>query len=1045
MQTRHLLTQKLMIGSLFASTLFFQALPTLAQEPFGAAKFIKAMEEQRKQQNGGAYEALATALKAFQKRSSTLPPKEAAKQWLALLDQYFEAADNVRNYNEEEMQKVLVVLPAPTTWEELVLAIRARKQGEGKAAKRDRALRILAATLQGDYITLKNEVDSFQKDFPNPNFLSMLESLREALPVKDETADGQKAERVFKRIRDQIKQTTQGNQQRGGRFIGFQYGGGVALGDLASEVNVLRVSPFLKEVFTTANMPFDVPHGTKTFDIAKRVVMEQMDKLAFPQWRLAQTDDNIALYEAMERKFPPPKPAKPIEAKPNDPQQPNMGEDSGPKYNSEQRAALTFYLTNLAQKGKTPQALARIEQEGIDDQNALFEMQGYYGSFAPLKATQRKLALNLLRTVLQKNPSLFYWRALGTLAQQTQQTSALKETFLQASKRPNLHPSNRSSIENALYTAYVESDQIDEAVALLRTIRKRPKEKRDPRRYYNYNPYEDSASIPSRLAMLGAACNRPDLVAESAKYAQEDLKKESNGYSYYGDTSVIDALCKMGRGQEAEQYLWSQVTGKREQWQGFENMGQPLIKVYHTMKRYGDIVLMLDRFPYWQATDLREQDDYRSVHFYAANALSQIGRTQETTTILEYALERHLGTTMYGYREKLVDVVELLVRLRGEKANPYLDRLIQLYPSTSELIYAKALICQKAGKIKEAEPYIAPLMQAVTLQETLDPDFATAVFRLSAAYYEAVGDKKQADTSRTYERAVQIIAQAQECERAGLETRKRKQYQEAFKLAPNLIVTRAAVAQIAEVSGKAQEAEQHYQALYETLAKASPTTSKSKRNYFPYFGGMAAYYYYMNTMEGGEKGTSIAIKTQEKVYSALLAKEPKSAYAHYLLGTVRLTQEKYGDAIKLFQQATKLDDTYLPAWHSLVSIADRSPVPISDIEDISLRAFQLAPTDSENSSFSKVKDLKKLWKTVETVQNKRLPEPPDSIYVLLESKRMKEQANAQNGGTSFSGGGGWRGRGEGVPTPGQALMRHPLVSSVVSLLHYTTYPWGDNE
>jgi tetratricopeptide (TPR) repeat protein len=1003
------MAKKTCLFGILCALLLWQASPLQAQEVYGADRFLKLMAERRKPVILEPPERFYAALKAYNESLPRLTSNEATKQWLALIDDCFEKLEEATNvYDNTPLTRTIQALPSPKIWDEIAQAVHSRKLGTGKAIKRERGLRMLAHALTGNYTGIKTEVDSLEKDFPNVQWKYLMESIRGSLPTTEQDIDY-----IFRRIRGDIK------NRQGREGENAHYYSNVSLDALESISSNPRVAAFLKEILTTVTVPLEKPKGTKTLLLAKRVALEQIKRLAHPQWVLAQGDDNITLYEAMERRFPPPQPINALERRPKGRQDVERS-----AFDRTQRQALGDYLINLARKGKTTQALARLEREGVDPNNQLLG-QGRYSWFFEHDASKSKTIFHLLRTLLQKRPELFYWGALKESVVDTRQTEAVKGLFFQAAKRPNLHPINRSHVEEMLYNFYLEEDKVAEAVNLLRATRKRPRDAQPAQYDTVFGSFGDAKEVPNRLAELGATLHRPDLVLESLKYATEDLKRDQNGFR---TTYNIDSLCEVGKGREAERYLWNELKTPRDEDTNFKDIGESLFKVYHALKRYGDMVYLLDRFPDWGITDLLEQEDPLLL-LYAAEALAQVGRTQDAVAVLEFSIESTFRRGREGRMGKIIKNIEILVNLRGEKASPYFEKLLSFYPDTPELLYAKALICQKTGWIKEAPPHLTRLLQVVQNQASLDGDFTHAVLVIAIPCAEAQGDTKQVASLRALERSTHLLAQANEYAQKGLWVRHHKLCQEAYALTPNRMTALMVMGVIAEENGKTKEAEQYY----ETSCKIRWEALTNSPNPNHLFIGTQNALFPIGIIAYLVEKDALAQKVQERFYSALCAKEPRRAMPHYLLSGVRFAQGRKEDAIKLLLKATEVDETFLPAWGSLLAMLKNYPTLFSEREDIALRAFQHIPYASGYVDLKAIENLKKLWYAVESVQDRRREVNLESVYVLQASRLTLEQNRGTNGSTNYRREQVLRGW-SATPTPGEALRQNRIVSAIFDMI-----------
>lgn len=969
-----------------------------AEEPASAIQFLKAMEKKKTL----TLEPIFRACVDFEKRSTSLPPKEAAKQWLELMDQYFVAARQAREFNTSDYQKVIGVIPRPDSWEEIVFSIRNRKSTEPKTIKQERALRILAAVLEGNNTVVRKETEDYAKDFTDKPLADCITPILDALnssPIVVTEVTGQKMEHVVSQLRDQIKKVIAGNGTEGNGFLGYLF----PLPDLVSDINVLRTIPFLKKIFTTAPLEFSIPRTSKTFPVAQRVVREQIDQLKAPQWSLAHCIDNIEIFEALTQRFPPPKLQKPTVA------EASIG-SNGPSYSSTQRKALSYYILSLALKGKMKEALGHLEANATQADNGLFGET--YGQSMNLTDSERKVVFGLLKTVLTKNPNLGLWSSFTTIGTQFHQIGQNKSLLLKASYAHNLDPNIRGPLEDALYLAYSENEQIEEAVALLRTIEARPKPANGT---FGGGSYTSMYGPPlRRLITLGQLYQRPEWIKDGVQFAINLTKAQA-----FSPESImlVPLFIQLGRPQEALQYLWSQTKNGLEPWKISQELGEQLLTCYHATQRYSDAVLILDRFTGWQMGDL-----------------AHTGRAKEAIPILQSLLPQVIGYYSQYPAGTLLDTITLLIRLQPDQTGVLLEKLSRLYRDTSALLLGRAMLAQKQGKTAEAEQYARDAWNRLRYAPSAEEKTSLATCRFLSSLSSIKQDKRSAEVFRNNERGILLFQQAKQLQRAGILPKAYQLYQEAVSLAPDVVGLRSLAGKLAEQMAFAKEAEAHYQRLAELQVEddqlsfpPNPSDYSDSNNYD------------WATLAGWYTSSPLQSAVTTRICKAKLAKEPNHVQAHVVLGNMFAQQGQTSLAYEEFQQATKIQPKHAQAWQQMLNIASISPNSYPHIEEVALQLFHLEPARGTYSGIlSKIDNLHKLWKVVQEVQPLLLPEVPESLYVLTESKHALESQN-QTQGTHFSNSGAMLQLDRGVPTPGQAIAMHKLVQPVSLLILTALY------
>jgi hypothetical protein len=130
-----------------------------ALDYLGASAVLKQVEARNAQpglkQKSSELSKLHDDLKSFAASITNLPPDDAAKQWLALVDRAAKVRQQNRmNYTPDEQpidaKELLAVLPPPSDWSALSNAIAARPPAGNGQELRELGLHFLADTLTGN-------------------------------------------------------------------------------------------------------------------------------------------------------------------------------------------------------------------------------------------------------------------------------------------------------------------------------------------------------------------------------------------------------------------------------------------------------------------------------------------------------------------------------------------------------------------------------------------------------------------------------------------------------------------------------------------------------------------------------------------------------------------------------------------------------------------------------------------------------------------------------------------------------------------------------
>src|SRR6266404_2788893 len=128
----------------------------------GAAEVLQQASQapsKSKEASKDPYAPFRDKLKAFASQSTNLPPDQAARQWLGLVDEFEKESVRIAGSARRgpwagrpvQLEEVLEVLSPPASWAELEKAVEARSAAAAKGEqKRELGLRVIAHTLTGN-------------------------------------------------------------------------------------------------------------------------------------------------------------------------------------------------------------------------------------------------------------------------------------------------------------------------------------------------------------------------------------------------------------------------------------------------------------------------------------------------------------------------------------------------------------------------------------------------------------------------------------------------------------------------------------------------------------------------------------------------------------------------------------------------------------------------------------------------------------------------------------------------------------------------------
>src|SRR6185436_3853058 len=173
--------------------------------------------------------------------------------------------------------------------------------------------------------------------------------------------------------------------------------------------------------------------------------------------------------------------------------------------------------------------------------------------------------------------------------------------------------------------------------------------------------------------------------------------------------------------------------------------------------------------------------------------------------------------------------------------------------------------------------------------------------------------------------------------------------------------------------GRRQEAFEHYRRAYELMPAS--------------FGRVESHCFGCEGAFQGPVQQGIA----EKVFTDLLAKDPKRPQVHYLLGYLQMERGIYGDALKRFRASVELDPEYLNAWKNLQELAKHVYIDARERDRTRLKLLQLDPLQRHvRYELEGVGDLAELWRAVATANASYKPPADATLYPLRRSATAVE-------------------------------------------------------
>ena len=949
-------------------------LPAFAEDYVGADLLLKkaatlAAEAKTpsKNTNADSPKKLVGDLKAFREDSATLAPEEAATRWFSFAERLSKFSPEELNEargeeNERNLSFLTLIesLPSPAAWAALAKVAEFRPEGKEAEGIRTNVLRLCIHWITQNTAAQDKDMAAFKAQFDQlkePNRSYVQQTLDECQSQLLEYSDN--GEAILANLNRQLTRKTEDPFQR--RQINVP--------DLVTLVGEKNATDFFKKALKTKNVELNIQHGEETKSLARKLALQSVKEMQQPQWKLAESIDGVALYEAMAKKFP----------------KTGTGER---EYN--RRDAQAYYLLSLIMAQRTNEAIG-VARELTDGDNASLPEDG----LAALERGGHTAAVAaFLHDLLEQKPDLPFWNEYVGIAPKAGQADKMVSLAKSASQREGLSPKQRCAVLKVLARAYLAADNVEKGIETMRkqiAIAKTIPESANS----SYSEVTDSAST---LATLGIVLERKDITDEGIQAIRDSLKDTTASRDRNRTNTALQTLARLltnsHRGPEAEAAL-GEILGKLQQpvrgqytdYYGMRNALCKLMALYHQANRPADVLTLLDRAPFWGCKDLKEiysesetlnhNEDY--VGYFAASALVATGRNKEALPILETLLQEHGGYD---------PAYELLIQIAPDTAMAKLDALFARDPFEERPLIWKAKLLLKAGQLEEAEKCAR---QAISIDPTdgeEGPGRRLRAYATLGEIREARGDKKEAEFLKEVLTSVRHSDQADQMHEVGLVTRALKLYEESLTHFADAYCIQARLAFRKAELGDMTGAEEHYRRAYELMPNQ--------------FGRVESYCFGCEGAFRGAQAQGIA----ERVFTKLAKESPEKPQIHYLLGYLRDEQNRYADALIEFRQAVKIDPDYLNAWKKIAEVSENMRLPAAERDAIQLNLLRLDPLGRHSSfQFDRVSNLSAAWTAMENAAKLEKP-APENLYPLAASAeeitKQQEEA-AKNHGRSYYG------------------------------------------
>ncbi len=936
-----------------------------AQELRGAQAIIEEVQSASTPPPGSENTPVAqlkAKIQNFKTAQSRLKPDQSAANWLALADQYFQlpAADplqRLRGSAALSFPELFAVLPGPETWPDLVRLVSMRPAPTDKTAVRELVFRALISSLAGDYNQASESIKSAEtlsrKASSNTRaYISYgLPQLKNALiSISDSPTDRKQM------IEDQLSFYETTREQESWRIPDL-----VLLIGREEAQKVLRRAL----VLPTARLSFG--EGKETKALARQVALGIIDKIVIPPWDLVDAPQALALYEALNKKFPEVDQATIERLQSTGAPGVGFGQD-----NYERLAARQNYLLGLVLAGRREDAsklLLKLQTRPDDFSSAL--------AFShEITASEAGKVADFLAEFLPAHPQYPLWELYVSTASVSGQTATMLTNIKTILQDGAITDEIKQTVRQQYYPALLSADQVDDAVLEMSKLIN-GEEGQDE----GGSDKKDNAILS--LAKLGAVLDKPEWL-QQALTAWQNRSPKSSSSPYLRSVSFLEVatlLISKGEFPQAEAIITAELKHKNApefSIPGYSEGGNQLLvtlaSLYTAAGRSKDVLLLMDSAPWWNVGDLAEihissgeytrHEHQPEIHYLAAKALAAENRTEEAIAILKFLL-----LVRPGYDP----AYDLLISLQKEAALPFLDQLFQMDKFEERPLIWKAAIFKTQNKLDEAEKL---LRQAIAIDpsdgEQGPPDRMRA-YSFLADVLAAKGNNKDAAVFQNAVKAIRLSEQADTIYSAGLVSRALKMYEQSLNIFADAYCIQSRLALRYTQLGMEKAAEEHYQRAYELMPES--------------FGRVESHCFGCEGVFDNPKGQTIA----ERVFTRLVSAQPNKPQIHYLLGYLKAEQGRFEEASASINKAVTLDPDYLNAWKKLQDLQEHLLLPVRRRDEIILNILRLDPLARHVSpNVSKMSDLPSLWKAAEKAAA-LVPVTPKQLLPLTVSQRVLEE------------------------------------------------------
>lgn len=944
-----------------------------------------------------AAQQLKRDIESFKSMRTKLSADEATRQWLKLYDRFWmlpptisikgarHEFDPVASEGEDipTISYLVSAIPPPLAWENLKEKVLARSISN--LSLQEAVLRSLAFYLTQDRTNLDkslSELEAMAK-LGGGNYKDVLRYLR---ADRRWQGAGKDKESVAEKL-DAYLQSLLAERPEGLMTI--------LIPDLVSLIGEKGAERLILKAIAIPGLSLKIPSGGETLTLAKRLVREHSGDLIQPQWGLVTGLDDTELYEVMARRFPDK--AKEGEEGPDVFRAP----DRYDRYryrsyveDSDRIWARIHYVFGLIAQKRVTEAIEqakRMEAESFDDRY----FKDAWQSFEKMRYSEE--LMQFCTGLLKERPELPLWNSCGLIGVSTKEAQSLIDIVTAAAEKSNLSLDLRLKIREKQVELLLSMDRVEEAVTLLRQTVKADVQKETP-------PTQVAAvqiklRLLSRLCIIGKLLGRPELIRESGEiylaYLQEFgqlMKPDVSGWGSIDSSmnAIIEANLDSGEYAQAEKIL---VEAIQSFLKASELAGGPLtrdvtlaagmlakylsrlVEIYDRAGRYEDVLILIEKTPWWGAMDLIDlADNHEKLPPIVARALHHDGRDPEAVNILK----GHL----YGHPEDDA-AYQALRDITGPSLIPWFDELYKRDRFEERPLIWKADLLRQEGKLEEAEVTVRQALKVDPTDGEQKAGDRVRAYAVLAEILKAKGKEEDAAFFRRVVASVRTAEKGDEFTAAGLIQRSLSLYEEAANSFIDAYCVQWRLAERLSAMGKLEEARKHYETAFERMPEQ--------------FGQVASFCFGCEGVFTHEQSRSVA----EQVLTRLSSSIPRKPQVQFLLGQLRESQGRKDEAYQHFRKAIELDPEYLDAWKEAYKLRSDVFLTQAETDQIALNMLRLDPMNRHGQvDPGEISDLKGLWSIYEEFGRNNIV-IPRSLLPLTASKENLDALSKKFGEREF--------------------------------------------